>query len=215
MQSSPFDEMLTAAERDLLQSLDSPAKIQAYLDATPYAAEYRNRCSINVLRDHYAHCLDGALFGAMALRRLGFPPLVVDMFPDPGMDDDHVLAIYRVDGRYGAVAKSNFSGLRMREPVYRDLRELVMSYFEDFYNVNGIRTLRTYTRPLNLAAYDRFGWEYSDTGVDKIEKKLLSLKRIPLITQAMADRLNPLDQLSYQAGMLGTNIKGVYQPKGV
>jgi hypothetical protein len=149
----------------------------------------------------------------MALRRLGFPPQVVDMFPDPGMDDDHVLAIFRVEGRFGAVAKSNFSGLRMREPVYRDLHELVMSYFEDFYNVNGVRTLRTYTRPLNLAAYDRFGWEYSDAGVDKIEKKLLSLRRIPLITPEMAARLNPLDQLSYQAGMLGTNLKGVYQPK--
>ena len=107
---------------DLLRGLDTPVKIQAFLDTCSYVAEYDNRCPARVLAERRAHCLDGGLFGAMALRRLGFPPLVVDIFPDPGMDDDHVLAIFKVAGRYGAVAKSNFVGLRYRDPVYLTLR---------------------------------------------------------------------------------------------
>ena len=198
---------------DFLPSLPTPADIQAYLDATPYAAEDHNRCPRNVVRDHLAHCLDGALFAALALRRLGYPPMIVDLLPAPGTDDDHVLAIYRLDGRWGAVAKSNFSGLRSRQPVYLNLRELVMSYFEDFYNVDGMRTLRSYTRPLGLARFDRLDWATTDHGADAIEQALLRLRPIPLLTSLQAARLSPMDPLSYQAGMLGTNPAGLYRPQ--
>jgi hypothetical protein len=214
MPLEPFDSLLNPAERELLASLNTPAKIQSFLNTIEYpAASQRNRCALNVMRDRTGHCLDGALFAAAALRRIGCPPQVVDLFPDPGMDDDHVLAIYQVDGCYGALAKSNFAGLRLREPVYRSLRELVMSYFEDFFNVNGVRTLRTYTRPLNLAAYDRAGWMETDEGVDFIEHRLLGLKRRPLLSAEAAARLTPVDALSYKSGTLATNPKGLYQPK--
>jgi len=208
-----LEEKLNNDQTALFRSLNQPYKIQAFLDEIPYSAEDRNRSPLNVLHDRQAHCLDGALFAAAALRHLGFPPRVVDMFPDPGIDDDHVLAIFTLDSRYGAVAKSNFVGLRYREPVYRSLRELVMSYFEDFYNVNGIKTLRTYTRPLNLATLDRLGWEWSDAGVDAIEKRLLGLARIPLLTPEAAAQLSPMDPLSYKAGMLNVNYAGLYKPK--
>ncbi|MDD5371491.1 MAG: hypothetical protein PHQ40_20625 [Anaerolineaceae bacterium] len=210
-----LEALLTPGERELFSSLDTPARIQTYLDTTEYpAASQRNRCVISVIRERTAHCLDGALFAAAALWRAGYAPRVVDLFPDPGMDDDHVLAIYQVDGCYGALAKSNFAGLRLREAVYHSLRELVMSYFEDYFNVDGLRTLRTYTRPLNLATYDRVGWMETDAGVDFIEKKLLSLKRIPLISTEAAARLSPVDALSYRAGTLSANPKGLYRPKG-
>ncbi len=111
--------------------LDSPAAIQAFLDGLPYSADPFYRCPASVLRDGKAHCFDGALFAAAALRRLGFPPAIVDMLPE--RDDDHILAIYKVDGHWGAIAKSNFVGLRFREAVYASLRELVMSYFEVFW----------------------------------------------------------------------------------
>lgn len=197
----------------LFRSLDHPAKIQAFLDEIPYSAEDSNRSPLKVLQDHQAHCLDGGLFAAAALRRLGFPPLVVDMYPDPGMDDDHVLAIFVVDKHYGAIAKSNFVGLRYREPVYRGLRELVMSYFADFYNVDGVKTLRTYTRPLNLKSFDRLGWEWSDDGVDAIEKRLLGLARLPLLKPEVAAGLSLMDPLSYKAGMLNVNYAGLYKPE--
>jgi len=124
-----------------------------------------------------------------------------------------VLALYRIDGCGGAVAKSNYSGLRFREPVYRNLRELVISYFEDFFNVNGLRTLRYYTRSVHLNRFDRHNWMFSSGGVDWVESYLKTLKLIPLITPAQAARLNPIDQRSFDAGSLGINPDGAYQPK--
>ena len=116
--------------------LKTPAAIQAFLDETPYSAENRYRCPLSVVRDRKAHCFDGAVFAAAMLRRLGHPPLIVDLLPNE-RDDDHMLALFRVDGLLGAVAKSNFSGLRYREPICRSLRELILSYFEDYFNAAG------------------------------------------------------------------------------
>ena len=208
-----LENHLNKEQLHLLTSLDQPYKIQAFLDETPYSAEDRNRCPLNVMQDRQAHCLDGALFAAAALRRLGDPPLVVDLFPDPGMDDDHVLAIFRRHGMLGAVAKSNFVGLRFREPVYRSLRELVMSYFNDYFNLNGVKSLRYYTRPLNLSAFDRLEWMVDDAGVDAIERRLLTLRRIPLLSHEMVSSLVTVDPLSYKAGMLNVNYAGLYKPK--
>ncbi len=208
-----LESHLTPQEKALFQSLDSPARIQAFLDEIQYPATDRNRCPLNVLRDLQGHCLDGALFAAAALRRLGHAPLLVDMFPEPGMDDDHVLAIFKLNGRFGALAKSNFVSLRYREPVYYSLRELVMSYFDGFFNVNGFRTMRSYTRPLKLTAYDQTGWMWSDSGADAIEKRLLQLDRYPLLTPEMAANLVKVDPLTYQAGTLATNPAGLYKPK--
>jgi hypothetical protein len=212
MDNSQFDQLLGAAGRAELAALTSPVKIQDYLDGIPYSAEDRNRCPLNVLNDRQAHCLDGALFAAAALRRLGYPPVLIDLLPDPGMDDDHVLAIYKQDGHFGALAKSNFAGLRFREAVYRSLRELVMSYFEDYYNVNGIKTLRCYTPPLRLEAYDQAGWMWSDQGADAVEARLYKLRRIPLLSPELVEKLSPVDRRSYDAGMLGVNAAGLYQP---
>jgi hypothetical protein len=217
MKNEPFESHLVESHLNedqlhLWRSLDTPFKIQAFLDTCAYRPEYSNLSPLSVIEQGRAHCLDGAVFGAAALRRLGHEPLLVDMFPDPGMDDDHVLAVYRQHRRWGAVAKSNFVGLRSREPVYRDLHELVMSYFEQFYNINGVKSLRTYTRPLNITKLDAFGWEWRDDGVDRIEKALLKRARRPLLTPAMTASLSPVDSLTYQAGMLVANLDGVYKP---
>lgn len=208
-----LESHLASEQRDILSSLNSPDKIQAFLDTCAYVPEYTNRCPARVIVDRKAHCLDGALFAAAALRRLGYPPVVVDIFPEPGMDDDHVLAIFRRGGRYGAVAKSNFVGLRYREPVYHNLRELIMSYFEQFFNVNGIKTLRTYAPALNLSRFDKLNWEWADSGADEIEKVLLARKRIPLVTPEMAAQFTPVDPLTYKAGLLVANEAGLYKPK--
>jgi hypothetical protein len=208
-----FESHLTAGQRKVLDKLTSPVKIQEYLDATPYSPENQNRNPLRVIQDRLAHCLDGGLFGALALRRLGFPPLIVDLLPDPGMDDDHVLAIFKQEGCLGAVAKSNFAGLRYREPVYRGIRELVMSYFEDFYNVNGLRTLRYYTVTVDLSRYDTNGWMWDDAGCDELEEVLKHLRKFRLISIKQAKALHPMDPLSYKAGTLATNPAGLYKPK--
>ena len=128
-----IEEHLTTAQRDVLNTLDTPLKIQEYLNTIAYRGEEINRSPIRVMNELQAHCLDGGVFGAMVLRRLGHPPLIVDLLPETGLDDDHVLAVYQVDGLYGALAKSNFNGLRYREPIYKTMRELILSYFEDYF----------------------------------------------------------------------------------
>jgi hypothetical protein len=208
-----LENLSTPEQREVLDSLSSPVKIQAFLDEVHYPATERNRCPLNVLQDRQGHCLDGGLFAAAALRRLGHPPLIVDLLPEPGLDDDHVLAIFKQHGCYGAVAKSNFTGLRYREPVFRSLRELVMSYFEFFFNVDGLKTLRAYTRPYNLATFDHLNWVGSDTGADAIEKRLKELHPIPLLTPEQIQALSPTDPLTYQAGMLVVNKEGLYKPQ--
>ena len=132
-QSQSYSEIWSPAELKILGRLDSPVAIQRFLDSLRYSSESRYRSPRTVLADRIAHCYDGAVFAAMALRRIGYPPLIIDM--DGVRDDDHVVAIFKKNGRFGAIAKSNFAGLRYREPVYASLRELVMSYFESYYNV--------------------------------------------------------------------------------
>jgi hypothetical protein len=208
-----FNEQLTPQEKKLLDAIRNPADIQAFLDTIPYSAEEMNRSPLQVLRDRQAHCLDGGLFAAALLRRQGFPPQILDLQPDPGQDDDHVLVLFKINACWGAVAQSNYTGLRYREPIHHTLRELVLSYFEDFYNGFAKKTLRYYTRPINLKKFDRQGWMLSSAGVDAVEKYLKSVKLITLITPAQASRLITVDELSFQAGRIGINEQGVYQPK--
>jgi len=191
--------------------LHSPGRIQAFLDELAYSAEPIYRCPRCVLRERTAHCFDGALFAAAALRCIGYPPLILDMLPND-RDDDHLLALYKVDGHWGAVAKSNFAGLRFREPIHRTLRELVLSYFEQYYNVAGEKTLRGYTMPLNLKHFDRFNWMGSDAHLERIAGRLDEMRRVSLLTQQMEARLSPVDERSYRAGLSGAVEGGLYQP---
>lgn len=209
----PFSHTLPSDVVEILNRFKSPVDVQAYLDATPYSPEERNRCAVNVVCDRLAHCLDGGLFAALGLRWLGYPPLVIDLQPDAGMDDDHVLAIYSVNGLVGALAKSNFTGLRSREPVFRSVRELVMSYFENYFNVDGVKTLRYYTIPLDLATLDSYDWMGSDAGVDEIERRLKVLRKTPILPEGADRMLARTDELTYKAGMLVANAKGLYKPK--
>ena len=149
-----FNRALSNYERQNMARLSTPNKIQTFIDELAYNTEVTYRCPLRVLRERIAHCLDGALFAAVALRRLGYPPLILYMISND-RDDDHLLALFKRDGRWGAVAKSNVVGLRFREPIYRTLRELVMSYFEQYTNVERKKTLRSYTVPLNLKAFDK------------------------------------------------------------
>src|SRR5579864_7731957 len=138
----------TPAELRQLRALKTPHGIQRSLDEMDYHLADTSWSPRRVLRERTAHCLEGAIFAAAALRVNGFPPLLWDL--EAVFDDDHVLAIFQTAGHWGAIAKSNYSGLRYREPVYRSLRELAMSYFNDYFNLRGERTLRAFSRPVNL-----------------------------------------------------------------
>jgi hypothetical protein len=206
-----FERALTRQERQRISRLTSPYKIQLFLDDLVYSEEEVYRCPLRAMRDGKAHCFDGALLAAALLRRLGYPPRIVDLLPND-RDDDHLLAVYKVDGCWGALAKSNFAGLRFREPVYRGLRELVMSYFEAYFNVEREKTLRRYTVPLNLKAFDQLNWMVSDDRLDDIAGRLDKIRKAPVLTRKQIARLSPVDERSCRAGLAGANQAGLYRP---
>ncbi|MGB8213008.1 MAG: hypothetical protein WCE68_05565 [Anaerolineales bacterium] len=205
-----FEERLPVSLQAVFRSLHSPAAVQAYLDSIPYKAEELDRSPLRVLADGQAHCLDGGIFAALALWRIGFRPLILDLVPAPASDDDHVLAVFQVDGLWGTLAKSNYPNLRYREPVHRSLRELVMTYFEFYFNLEREKTLRAYTRPLDLSRFQDPSWMWDEQGVKRISKRFYGLKPIPLISEKSAALLNVADERSYQAGTYGTDFNWSY-----
>lgn len=206
-----FEQALSQEQRQIMSGLISPFKIQTFLDSIPYSAEEIYRCPASVLRDGKAHCFDGALFAAAALRRLGYPPRIVYLIAV--RDDDHLLAVYKQGGYWGSVAKSNVVGLRYREPIYRSLRELVMSYFEDYFNIEGEKTLRGYTAPIDLARYDHLHWMTSDQNLEFIADELDRPRKFKVLTEDMIARLAPVDKRSLEAGLFGSDWAGLYDPK--
>ncbi len=197
-------EQLTARELAVLRRLSTPKRVQAYLDGLTYNLERSGatvRSPRRVMRDRTAHCAEGAIFAAAALRFHGRPPLVVDL--ESVRDDDHVLAVYRDGGLWGAVAISKFAGLRFRTPVYRTIRELALSYFEDYYNWDGERSLRRYSRPISLARFDRIDWMTTEVDLWPILEHLTTVAHSPLIPAAAARRLPRLDKRSYESGLHG------------
>lgn len=204
-----FEAALTNDERILISGLTLPVRIQEFLDSIPYSTDEFYRCPLRVLRDRTAHCFDGAVFAAALLRRIGNPPLILDLFSN-GRDDEHLLALFKVGGCWGAVAKSNFVGLRYRDPVYRSLRELAMSYFEQYYNTAREKTLRGYTGPLNLKRFDRLSWVVRDDVMEAIAERTDQIRRVMLIDPEMEARLSPVDDRSFQAGLTGADPKGLF-----
>jgi hypothetical protein len=186
-----------------LRALGTPHGIQRALDAMPYHLASTAWSPRRVLRAATAHCLEGAVFAAAALRVLGFPPLLLDL--EAVQDTDHVLAVYRARGHWGAIAKSNFAGLRYREPVYRSVRELVMSYFEGYVNLRGERTLRAYSRPVNLARFDRSrpGWMTADGDLWWIAEHLVGVPHTRLLAPAIVRGLHRVDGRSLDAALVG------------
>jgi len=194
-----------------MSALKSPLQIQAWLDSTPYSTDPIYRAPLTVLRERRAHCFDGACFAALALLQLGHPARLVDMLPWD--DDDHVLAIYKRGARFGSIAKSNFTGLRGREPVYHTLRELLMSYFEPFFNLAKNRTLRGYTRPLALARFDADGWTHRDQTMSTIADALDASPRVTLFSAAEVRAFTKVDDLTVRSNLWAADPRGLRKPK--
>jgi hypothetical protein len=203
-------DRFTSQERAVLQELTDPFRIQEFLDSLLYSDDPIYRCPRSVLRDRKGHCVDGALFAAGALWRLGHAPLIAEL--RAVRDDDHLLALFRVGGCWGAVAKSNFVGLRYREPIYRSLRELALSYFESYYNLEREKTLRDYSVALDLRTQDGTDWLYSDAAVDKVVERLEASRHYALVSRRMVTGLRLVDPRSFEAGLIGANAAGLYDP---
>jgi hypothetical protein len=193
---------LTDAELATLRGLSSPERVQAYLDGLTYNLEtdgHTLRSPRRVMRDGTAQCAEGAFLAAAAFRANGQRPLIVDLVAV--RDDDHVIAVYRSGGLWGSVGVSKFAGLRFRSPVYRTIRELVMSYFDHYYNWDGERTLRGFSRPISLAQFDRIGWMTTEDDLWPIVEHLERIGHSKTVPTAAARRLTVLDKRSYDAGL--------------
>lgn len=202
-----FQSYLPKDLRKKFNSLKTPFAIQTYLDTITYKGEPRDRSPLQVLLDNQGHCLDGGFLAALCLWRIGFKPLLVDIVPDPGVDDDHVLALYQIEGRWGALAKTNYIFLGFREPVYKNIRELVMSYFEHYVSIHKLKVLTGYLRPLDASRYTHLHWAWDEDGANILyHKHFYGRKPVPLITKSMAKRLSPATDKFYEAETLHTDL---------
>lgn len=203
-------EALKGKEKDFLKELDSPFRIQNFLDSIRYNTTGRTLSPLLVFRERMAHCMDGGLFGAAALRNLGYKPLIIDLAANN--DDDHIVAVFR-EGRYwGAVAKSNTTVLRFREPVYRSLRELAMSYFDFYYNLHAQKTLRSYSMPIDLSRFDPRKWETTEEDLEFIGDYTYTVRHIPLISKEQVSMLNDVPRYLFEAGFMGADTDGLFKP---
>jgi len=196
---------LRKKELDLLKRLNTPSKIQDFLNSLKMNFEEKGdtcRSPRMVLLQREAHCMEAAMLAAAALRFQGYPPLVVDLEAD-GKDDDHVIAVFKKNGFWGAVSKTNYPCLRYREPVYKSVRELVMSFFHEYFvNATGRKTLRKYSLPLDLSRFDQERWMTLEGDVWFVPEYLADVKHYPVLTKSQLRGLRRVDDIEIQASSL-------------
>ena len=159
------------------------------------------------MKKRKANCIEGALFAAAALRFHGHKPLIIDL--TSVRDDDHIIAVFKENGYWGSIGKSKYTGLTFREPIHRTIRELAISYFEDYFNYEGEKTLRGYSRPINLKVFDKLKWMTSGDNLFFVEKYLEKINHKKLITQKMVKNLRIVTPLAMEAGELWMSKKGI------
>ncbi len=194
---------LTPIEFRLLRRLVSPAQVQDFLNTIPIRGSGGDRCRSPrlVLRERSAHCVEGALLGALALRLQGRPPLLLDLRANR-RDYDHVVALFRERGAWGAVSHTNHAVLRYREPIYRSIRELALSYFHEYFTNDGRKNLRNFSRPFNLSRFDRRGWATAEKDIWYVPEALDRVKHYTILTPAMVRSLRRADAIEIKAGKL-------------
>jgi len=195
---------LNKEELALLKPLNTPRKIQAFLDTLKINFEKGGETCMSprrVLKTGRAHCLEGAMLAAAALRLNGQPPLVLDLTASDA-DDDHVVALFRQHGHWGALSKTNHAVLRYREPVYKTIRELALSYFHEYFTHDGKKTLRSFSPPVNLSRFDRLNWMTTDQDLWKIAEYLCEVRHSAILTRHQLATLRKADPLEIRAGRL-------------
>ena len=198
----PPSNSLTPREVRTLHRLSPPWRIQKFLDELDYDVKGEGcRSARRVLRERKVQCMDGALFAAAALRVQGERPLLLDL--EAVFDDDHVLALYRVNGLWGAIARSNYSGLRFREPLFRTVRDLALSYVEGYFNLRRQKTLRRFSRPFDLSRFDGIEWMTSEEDLWEIPNHLVGIRHERLLTPRQERSLAPVSRVVFAAGLVG------------
>ncbi|MDQ5950178.1 MAG: hypothetical protein QG585_120 [Patescibacteria group bacterium] len=195
---------LTKKELSILKKLNAPIKIQNFLDKMPINFEKDGETYMSprrALRENKAHCFEGALIAALALWVNGEEPLLLDLKAVTS-DVDHVVALYKKNGYWGAISKTNHATLRFRDPVYKSVRELAMSYFHEYFvNETGKKTLRSFAGPINLKKY-AIDWATSEENLDTLVEKIDFQKHTPLFPKENLKYIRKADQMEIKAGKL-------------
>ena len=199
----------TTRERLILSGLRTPAQIQQFLDELAYDECAGAASPRAVMAAGKANCFSGVLFACAALRELGYPPRM--MYIDAASDDGHCLALYEKDALWGALAKSNFTTLRSREPVYPYLA-LGLSYFDGYYNLFGKRTMRSFTVPVELEPFEHRGWRFGDDDLPYIDEAIDTAPIAWVLPRRRVKDVSPVSEALRTAGLLGSNPKGLWRP---
>ena len=197
-------KQIPISELKILKKLNSPTKIQDFLDSIPINFEPGgDTCysPMTVLKKKKCHCIEAAVLAALALRVAGQPPLVLDLTANQN-DYDHVVTLFKKYGKWGAISKTNHLALRYREPIYQSIRELVMSYFHEYTLDDGSKTLRSYTLPVNLSRFDRMGWMTAEEDVWFVPNTLDSLRHLPILTRSQIAGLRKADPIERKIGKI-------------
>lgn len=193
----------TKQEEALIKKLNTPAKVQDLLNSLPFNFEKSGetlKSPLRTLRDKKAHCFEGALLGAYILSRHGFKPLVLHLQATKN-DFDHVIAPFKQDGFWGALSKTNHAVLRYREPVYRSIRELVMSYFHEYFLDTGLKTLRRYSDPMNLDDFES-DWPSHKSDLWGIDQELDRVRHHDILPKRAIRRMRKADEIEIKAGKI-------------
>ncbi len=197
--------MLTKEQIKIYKSLNTPSKIQDFINTIPtnFEESGEDTClsPLQVLRQNRAHCIEGAILAASILRFHGHEPLILDL-ESTKKDHDHVITLFKQNNCWGAISKTNHAVLRFREPIYRTLRELVLSYFHEYFMDNGEKTLRTYSNPVNLRMFDKLNWETTEEEVWFIADYLTKIKHHNILTKSQIKSLRKADKIEIEAGKL-------------
>ena len=193
----------TKKEIALIKKLNTPAKVQDFLNSLKFNFEKNGetlKSPLMVLRKGNAHCEEGAILGAYILSFHGYKPLLLHLEANK-QDFDHVIAPFRKDGLWGALSKTNHAVLRYREPVYKNIRELAMSYFHEYFLDTGVKTLRRYSAPLNLNIFEK-GWETSPENLWGIDEELDKIKHYDIAPKNTLKKLRKADKVEIDAGKI-------------
>ena len=199
-------EMLSFTKKEIafIKKLNTPAKVQDFLNTLEFNFEEegeRLKSPILTLRARKAHCAEGALLGAYILSTHGYKPLILHLKTTKG-DFDHVVVPFKKEGLWGALSKTNHAVLRYREPVYKNIRELVMSYFHEYFLDSGLKTLREYSRPLNLNVFEK-NWEVMGGDLWGIDQELDKIKHYDIAPKKTLKKLRKADEIEIKAGKIG------------
>jgi hypothetical protein len=201
--------MWTPSERRFFRSLNRPWKIQDYLDNLEYNSADDAASPRYVMISRDAHCLEGGLLAAAALETLGEKPLIVSLQAEE--DDHHVITVYRGPRGWGSLSKSNTTLLRGRDPIYASIRELVMSYFEFYFNSKGKKSLYAYSQPINLNLYNHWEWRTTDENLVQLGRSFNNVVHYELLSLSELKRLPKVNQVLIDACFLGANLDGIYK----